>query len=336
MPRFASAFISFLTMNTFRSIMQNMMPKDGELGGMSWIDIYLSIVGTMMGAAVLQNVAVQFVNHSISPNVAHHIDTFSRWFFPAIYSLLFALMLLFSARNLRTSVGMTIDDLVWVTHVILVAFVLVLVTHGFVESVFFPVMYLKRAVSAKLSGSSRHREHTLTESEMRRTFDFLAKRCEKDGAPQGHVTCERLILWFLGASHHLRKKEPQVRELITHAVNELDIISYPIFKQCYTALIRQNTLVLYGKAEDAAKESAKLRTSVRASVRGVSAGQEEEVPPEASRTSSRASSSSKPSATSSGAFHNSEEQMPFEMPFPEKPVAGEPGFRQRNIETACI
>jgi len=168
---------------------------------------------------------------------------------------------------LRSTLGVTIDDLVVVIHAILVGFVMVLVTHALVESAFFPILYLKRALNTHLSGSSRHREHKLTDFEMHRTFDLLAKRSEKDDVPQGHVKLERLIQWFLSASSQLRKHEPQVRDLISNAVDEQDIISYPIFTQSYNALIKQCTLILYNRAEDAAKENAQLKKTNRASLR---------------------------------------------------------------------
>jgi len=103
---------------------------------------------------------------------------------------------------------------------------------------------------------------------MHRTYDILAKRSEKDDdVPQGHLKLERMIEWFLNANSQLRKKEPQVRELISNAADEQDIISYPIFTQSYNALIKQCTLILYDRAEDAAKENAQLRKTLRVTLR---------------------------------------------------------------------
>jgi hypothetical protein len=44
MPRFASGFISFLSLQVFRGQAVNQMPNEGHINAMSWIDVYLVFV----------------------------------------------------------------------------------------------------------------------------------------------------------------------------------------------------------------------------------------------------------------------------------------------------
>jgi hypothetical protein len=51
MPRFASGFISFLSLNTFKGQVQSQMPAGAQI--VTWIDVYMSAVGLMMVFAVI-------------------------------------------------------------------------------------------------------------------------------------------------------------------------------------------------------------------------------------------------------------------------------------------
>merc|ERR1740121_126010 len=90
MPRFASAFTSFLSLQGFSSRVQSGMP--GDAAELTWIDVYMSIVGMLMVFAVIENIYVQYVNEHCSERSAFRIDQASRFVFP----LSFVVPLIFS------------------------------------------------------------------------------------------------------------------------------------------------------------------------------------------------------------------------------------------------
>merc|ERR1711990_1442661 len=85
MPRFASGFISFLSLNAFKGYAIKLMPKDGKINSMSWIDVYISIAGYLMVLAVLETVVTQFVFENVTRNLAYRLDTYARYGFPSSF-----------------------------------------------------------------------------------------------------------------------------------------------------------------------------------------------------------------------------------------------------------
>lgn len=89
MPRFASGFISFLALQSFKSQVQSQMPK--RMYYLSTIDVYLSAVGLLMGYAVVETVLAQFIFEYFSPRVSKWLDQVCRLAFPCTYALVLLL-----------------------------------------------------------------------------------------------------------------------------------------------------------------------------------------------------------------------------------------------------
>merc|ERR1740121_139399 len=104
MPRFASAFTSFLSLQGFSSRVQSGMP--GDAAELTWIDVYMSIVGMLMVFAVIENIYVQYVNEHCSERSAFRIDQASRFVFPVSYILLL-IMALAAKNNVNVAYGIT-------------------------------------------------------------------------------------------------------------------------------------------------------------------------------------------------------------------------------------
>merc|ERR1711871_1789934 len=79
MPRFASAFISFLALQTFRTAVAHSMPQ--TIGPNTWMDVELFLIGSFMALAVITNVISSFLDFKFSEHVCSAFDTVSRRFF---------------------------------------------------------------------------------------------------------------------------------------------------------------------------------------------------------------------------------------------------------------
>merc|ERR1711908_96662 len=131
------------------------MPNDGNLDGMSWIDVYISVVGFLMGFAVGETVVVQYVSEHYSPLVGGLLDNRSRWCFPSVY-LLVMIAMVSPLKDDTPSLNV-------VTHTILGVFVLLMILYVIFEVKLFPYLLVRRSISSNLSASKRHRQHKLTE-----------------------------------------------------------------------------------------------------------------------------------------------------------------------------
>jgi len=93
MPRFASGFISFLSLQSFSNKVQAGMP--GDLASMTWIDVYMSVVGMLMVFAVIENIYAQFVYEHQSEKCALRVDRTSRVMFPATLIVVVTMLIVF-------------------------------------------------------------------------------------------------------------------------------------------------------------------------------------------------------------------------------------------------
>jgi hypothetical protein len=91
MPRFASGFISFLALNTFKTNAMALMPA--AAGQITWIDCYMSCITFIVVFAVIENIYAQFVNERTAESCAELIDDFSRKVFPLTFFFMVAVML---------------------------------------------------------------------------------------------------------------------------------------------------------------------------------------------------------------------------------------------------
>jgi hypothetical protein len=79
MPRFASGFISFLSMQSFKTYAASLMPNNCKISTTTWIDIFISMGGILMGLSVIETVAVQYINETISSRACKNVDLAARF-----------------------------------------------------------------------------------------------------------------------------------------------------------------------------------------------------------------------------------------------------------------
>jgi len=233
MPRFASGFIAFLSLQGFKAYAVKLMPNDGKINAMSWIDIYISIVGLMMVLAVVETVATQYVWENVSRTVAIVLDRTAQKVFPFTYVLVVVLLCLPLGSNAHLVLS----------HVIVAALVIVYGAYIFYEAHYWPHLYITRNVSGKLSGAKRHREHSLTRREIQVIFDMIEKM---DGACEsGVVHVDVLLKWLIRQQKELEKSRNALRALLI-AVLQGEEFGFPAFEHEFPRLITQMTLLLHG------------------------------------------------------------------------------------------
>jgi hypothetical protein len=127
MPRFASSFISFLALQTFKSNVLRLTP--GEASDLTWMDMYMSVVGQMMVYAVLENVYVQFVFEHHSEHSARCLDGFARKLFP----INFILQLTVMTAVVMMCPGSCVNGLNIAMHIWVIAFLFVLIAGAYGE-----------------------------------------------------------------------------------------------------------------------------------------------------------------------------------------------------------
>ena len=120
MPRFASGFISFLALNSFKSTVTSAMHT--TMASVSWFEIALSIATFMMAFAVLENVTAEFINFGRGELVARTLDCFARIAFPCYFVLMLLILVLGVGKN--NPFGMTALQLFVITHVIVAVFMI--------------------------------------------------------------------------------------------------------------------------------------------------------------------------------------------------------------------
>merc|ERR1712190_174464 len=69
------------------------MPGDGTT--LTWIDVYMSVVGLLMVFAVIENIYAQYVNEHHSEKCAVLVDRISRIVFPASFAVMLVVLLIF-------------------------------------------------------------------------------------------------------------------------------------------------------------------------------------------------------------------------------------------------
>lgn len=232
MPRFASGFISFLALQGFKTYAVKLMPNDGAINGMSWIDVYISIVGMMMAFAVAESIAIQFVCENVSRTVAHELDKDARIVFPLCYITIVVTMCLPIATDWTN----------FLAHGILVAYAIGYAGHSSWQARYWTVLYLRRNISHNLTGAQRHRDHVFTHNELQVFFETLEVHQQGDG--DGFVKIDTIIGWFIRANHHLQAHEDELRELMMKVLGEEEF-PFPVFEKKFGSLITQVTLVLY-------------------------------------------------------------------------------------------
>ncbi|CAE7226145.1 unnamed protein product [Symbiodinium natans] len=91
MPRVATGFISFLSLQVFRTMAYTMIPKKSS--SLLWMDVTMFSVTVIMFASVLENVLAQAMRANVSSLAARYVDNLSRVTFPLVATLM--LMIVF-------------------------------------------------------------------------------------------------------------------------------------------------------------------------------------------------------------------------------------------------
>lgn len=199
---------------------------------MSWIDIYISVVGFLMGLAVCETVASQFLNENISPMASRSLDFLARWSFPLVY-LVFMVFMSF-LNNMET--------LKLVVHFLVGSFVLAIGLFCCYEGYFFPDLLIRRTIKVSKHGAYRHSTYKLGDKESQIVFDNLCKRDSL--APAGAVHVQTLTNWILRVKPVLKRYESESRRLIEAAFGDHEIY-FPAFKREFSEVITKLTLLLH-------------------------------------------------------------------------------------------
>jgi len=243
MPRFASAFISFLTLAGYRNQALKMMPNEGALGEICWADTYISVLGIFMFLSAVETVLAQYLYENVCRVVAHTLDNTARIVFPGAY---FAFLVFMCVPN--------IDPIPLVTgsHIIVALFFSGYAGHCIYEARNWPALYLRRNIKPAMSGSERQKPHKLTRRELSVIFDMLAKRQHggKVDAAHGFVKLDVIWEWVLQSTPILNgdKNQSATRALLQASLGH-DEFAFPTFEAEFAYIITRLTLLVHGHFE---------------------------------------------------------------------------------------
>jgi len=236
-PRFASGFISFLGLQSFRKFASALMPNEGQLNTMCWIDVYMSAVGILMGLSVIQTFATQYVCEKISTRLGIRMDCVARWAFPLIFLVVLVFMSAAVGRISSFAICVVIHSFLAVFSVCFSCFVAY-------EIVYFPALFFERALSAKLSGAQRHRECQLSLAERQRIFDTLDRLSPGQA---GIVKVDSFTEWLLHVKPQLKANRTGVNATMISLFKYHKDLHFPLFSEDLEVLITRLTLLLYDK-----------------------------------------------------------------------------------------
>lgn len=224
MPRFASGFISFLALQSFKNFALELMPRNGRIVGMSLLDTYISYVGIMLGLAVLETITANYVNESKSLIVSRYMDEHARWQFPFVFILGMIVMIVLKEHVIVTLV---------VTHVLLAVFTLCFYSWMYFQLYHFARFFLRISLKDDYTGALQYRQWILTEPELRCIFDELDRY---SSASKYHVSREDLIQFIVKVKPHQGKYVRVIRRLAKHFFKD-DPFLYPIFRNSFLEFI---------------------------------------------------------------------------------------------------
>jgi hypothetical protein len=245
MPRFASGFISFLALQGFKNLAIKLMPNDGFIQGVSWIDIFISYIGIMMGLSVTETVVAQYVAETTSTLVSLKLDLLARWSFPAVFIVGMVLMAVLG--NVMGEMLLTL----YVTHAFLVVFTVAFYGYGFYQTRYFPAFFLRDAVRKGLSSSERHKLWRLGEPELQRIFDHL------DGLTSSSsdvVEVEVLVEFLCHSRPILAQHRDLVLDITEATFATTTSFAFPAFRNKFSKFITQLNIVLNCEGEEMNRE----------------------------------------------------------------------------------
>lgn len=101
MPRVATGFISFLSLQVFRTLAYSMIPK--QTSSLLWMDVTMFCVTVIMFASVLENVLAQAMRATVSTYSARFVDEVSRVSFPLVGVVVLTVLFVMGAANIDTT-----------------------------------------------------------------------------------------------------------------------------------------------------------------------------------------------------------------------------------------
>ena len=180
MPRVATGFVSFLSLQVFRSIAYNMIPK--PTSSLLWMDITMFCVTVIMFASVLENVLAQSLRATVSTHAAGFLDEISRISFPLVAVVVLVFLFVLGAAHV---------DVVWIMAIMFGILAGWLATFG--VAVFLYVRWLPhRLVNILIrqisSPDFRYRKALQMDA---RELAVIFRSFDKDGT--GDLSAEELI-----------------------------------------------------------------------------------------------------------------------------------------------
>jgi len=205
MPRVATGFISFLSLQVFSKKALDMVPKVPNT--LSWLDVCLFCLTEIMFLAVVQNVIAQVIHHKISRVLASVVDQLARTLFPVMSIMILALLFIMG------NVGSEITDIMVVTQVILVVFVIVCVLLLLHIKRRLPHILMRHLVSELSDPGLLWRDgRELDDRELCVIFRFI------DEDRSGAITAEEILKVF--RDHGLRFKNERNSDLFCKNIQD--------------------------------------------------------------------------------------------------------------------
>lgn len=106
MPRVATGFISFLSLQVFRTMAYSLIPKPSS--SLLWMDVAMFSVTVIMFASLLENVLAQVLRAAISSQASRFVDNLSRVTFPLMALLILFLLFAMGAARVETHTNMSV------------------------------------------------------------------------------------------------------------------------------------------------------------------------------------------------------------------------------------
>lgn len=100
MPRVATGFISFLSLQVFRTMAYSLIPKPSS--SLLWMDVTMFTMTVIMFASVLENVLAQAVRANVSSHAAKFVDNLSKVTFPVTGVTMLTVLFWMGAMNVAT------------------------------------------------------------------------------------------------------------------------------------------------------------------------------------------------------------------------------------------
>lgn len=216
MPRIATCFISFLSLQVFRNAAYNMVPK--SCVSLNFIDVFMFSVTELLFLVVLENIAAQRLFRSYSRFAGERLDTLSLMLFPSTALVMtIALFIMGFSRTPPLSMFLTSQVILFV--VLLIA---ILCIFCFIRNLPHNIMLalISDIKSEKLIWS-QHRQ--LDIRELSKIFQYM----DKDRS--GHLEPQEIVINFKASGLHLggeRAEQAMIARIIETCGRQVDFDSF--------------------------------------------------------------------------------------------------------------